>query len=121
HTSRNTRRPSWRNNLSRAFIPLSSARFKKPKLLRILLENWVASLVPSTRHWLLEVALSSSSSTMAVATSPKIKWQSRSSQARWPEQISGFTTTMHFELPERRESTDACKPKVAEEQARFMS
>src|SRR5699024_1158478 len=99
----------------------SSARFKKPKLLRILLENCVASLVPSTRHWLFEVASASLSTTMAVATSPKIKWQSLSSQAKCPEQISGLTTTTHLALPERTESTAACKPKVAEEQATFIS
>ena len=40
-TSLNTLRPSWRNSLSRAPIPPGAARFRKPKLLRMLFEKVV--------------------------------------------------------------------------------
>ena len=49
-TSLNTLRPSWTNSLSRAPIPLGSARFRKPKLLRMLLENLVFRRVSTIRN-----------------------------------------------------------------------
>ena len=46
-------------------------------------------------------AIPASSTSTAVATSPKMKWLSRSRQLRWPEVISGLTTSTLFALPER--------------------
>jgi penicillin-binding protein 1A len=46
-TSLKTLRPSWRKVLSRASGSLSSQRFMKPKLLRMLLLNCVASRCPA--------------------------------------------------------------------------
>ena len=102
-TSLNTLRPSWTNSLS-VFGPDWSmapwARFRKPKLLRILLENTVFSRVPRMSQWLAGAMLASSTST-AVATSPKMKWLSRSRQFRCPLVISGLTTSTLFALPAR--------------------
>ena len=58
---------------------------------------------------------------IAVATSPKMKWLSRSRKFRWPEQISGLTTSTERAAPFSTELTAACRPKVAELQATFMS
>jgi hypothetical protein len=58
---------------------------------------------------------------MAVQTSPKMKWQSRSFQARWAEVISGSTTSTARAAPHFTALTAISMPKVAEEQATFMS
>ena len=87
----------------------------------MLLENCVARRVPSTSHCTGAVALSARSTRMAVHTSPKMKWQSRSFQAWWPEVISGLTTSTHRALPVRTAFTACSMAKVAEEQATFMS
>ena len=58
---------------------------------------------------------------MAVQTSPKMKWQSRSFQARCGEVISGSTTSTARAEPHLTALTAISMPKVAEEQATFMS
>ena len=118
-TSRNTLRPSWVNSLSFWPIPSGAARFRKPKLLRILLENWVFSRVPRMSQ--PSTASSARSTMAAVATSPKMKWLSRSRKFRWPEQISGLTISTARAEPEATKSAAVFRPKVAEEQATFMS
>ena len=65
--------------------------------------------------------MSAASTTSAVQTSPKMKWQSRSRHSRWAEVISGFTTSTHDALPQRMALTACSSAKVAEEQATFMS
>ncbi len=120
-TSLNTLRPSWRKVLSRASGSESSLRLMKPKLLRIALENCVASLVPTISHWSDEVAVSALSMTVAVHTSPKMKWQSRSFHSMCADVISGFTTSAHLTLPERTALTACSMAKVADEHATFMS
>ena len=87
----------------------------------MLLENWVARRVPSTSQASAVVAVSARSTITAVQTSPKMKWQSRSFQAWWPEVISGLTTRTHFALPVRTALTACSMAKVADEQATFMS
>ena len=72
--------------------PSGRGRRRKPLLLPILLENVVAQRVERISKW-GPVAASIRSINVAVATSPKMKWQSRSPHSRWPEQISGFTTS----------------------------
>ena len=57
----------------------------------------------------------------AVATSPKMKWLSRSRKFRWAEQISGLTISTALTEPEAMKSAAVLMPKVAEEQATFMS
>ncbi len=49
-TSLKTLRPSWMNSLSGLLMYSSAVRLRKPKLLRMLLENSVTSLVLSTSH-----------------------------------------------------------------------
>ena len=57
-----------------------------------------------------------------VATSPKMKWLSRSRQLRWPEVISGLTTSHAFRVGPRECSPPPSGSRmVAEEQATFMS
>ena len=120
-TSRNTLRPSWTNSLSRAPMPSSAARLRKPKLLRMLLENWVSSLVLTISNWWAEVAWSARSMTTAVAASPKMKWLSRSRKFRCPVQTSGLTIRIARAWPSCTLLQAAWMPKVAEEQATFMS
>ena len=67
------------------------------------------------------MAQSARSTITAVQTSPKMKWQSRSFQAWWPEVISGLTTSTHLALPVRTALTACSMAKVADEQATFMS
>ena len=50
-----------------------------------------------------------------------MKWLSRSRKLRWPEQISGLTISTAFVEPEVTKSAAVLMPKVAEEQATFMS
>ena len=119
-TSRNTLRPSCRNSLSGAPTPSGAARFRNPKLLRILFENCVFSFVPRIFQCAAGAIVSFSIST-AVATSPKMKWLSRSVKLRWPEQISGFTISTDLACPARTKSAAVCIPNVAEEHATFMS
>jgi len=57
----------------------------------------------------------------AVATSPKMKWLSRSLKFRCAEQISGLTISTALTDPEATKSAAVLMPKVAEEQATFMS
>ena len=57
----------------------------------------------------------------AVATSPKMKWLSRSRKFRWAEQTSGLTMSTALTEPEPMKSAAVLIPKVAEEQATFMS
>ena len=92
----------------------------KPALLRMLLENTVFNCVPSTSK-APAGAVSSRSTRMAVHTSPKMKWQSRSFQARCGEVISGFTTSTARAEPHLTAFTAISMPKVADEQATFMS
>ena len=99
-TSRKTFRPSWTNSLSAVPAFSGAARLRKPKLLRMLLENTVFSLVPRIAQCSAGAMAASSTST-AVATSPKMKWLSRSRQLRWPEVISGLTTSTDRALPAR--------------------
>ena len=87
----------------------------------MLLENCVASRVPSTSQRSAATAVSARSIRMAVHTSPKIKWQSRSRHSWWAEVISGFTTSTQRLLPERTAFTACSSANVAEEQATFMS
>ena len=56
-----------------------------------------------------------------MATSPKMKWLSRSLKFRWAEQISGLTISTALTEPEAMKSAAVLMPKVAEEQATFMS
>jgi hypothetical protein len=58
---------------------------------------------------------------MAVQTSPKMKWQSRSRHSRCAEVISGLTTSTQRALPLRTALTACSMAKVADEQATFMS
>ncbi|MNG25675.1 hypothetical protein D3C84_1105620 [compost metagenome] len=53
--------------------------------------------------------------------SPKMKWLSLSRKLRCPEQISGFTTRASLAVPAASRSAAVLMPKVAEEQATFMS
>ena len=87
----------------------------------MLLENCVARRVPSTSQAPGLLARSARSISSAVHTSPKMKWQSRSVQAWWPEVISGFTTSTQRAVPARTAFTACSMAKVAEEQATFMS
>ena len=124
HTSLNTCWPRWRKISScgsRSTPGRASLEFRKPKSLRMLFENWVASLVPSTSHVSSATASSARSITTAVQASPKMKWKSRSSKLLWPDVISGFTTTTQFAVPLRSASTAACIENVAELHATFMS
>ncbi len=57
----------------------------------------------------------------AVATSPKMKWLSRSLKFRCAEQISGFTISTALTEPEATKSAAVLMPKVAELHATFMS
>jgi hypothetical protein len=57
----------------------------------------------------------------AVATSPKMKWLSRSRKLRWPEQISGLTIRTARAEPLPTKSAAVLMPNVAEEQATFIS
>ncbi|MNE61770.1 hypothetical protein D3C80_1570080 [compost metagenome] len=57
----------------------------------------------------------------AVAASPKMKWLSRSRKFRWPVQTSGLTIRIARAWPSWTALVAACRPKVAEEQATFMS
>ncbi len=57
----------------------------------------------------------------AVATSPKMKWLSRSRKFKWPEQISGLTISTALAEPLAMKSAAVLMPKVADEQATFMS
>ena len=66
-------------------------------------------------------ASDASSTLTAVATSPKMKWLSRSRKFRWPEQISGLTISTALAEPEVTKSEAVLIPNVAEEQATFMS
>ncbi len=85
----------------------------------MLFENWVFSRVPRISQ--PPEAWSASSRITAVATSPKMKWLSRSLKFRWPEQISGLTISTALAEPEAMKSAAVLMPKVAEEQATFMS
>ena len=67
------------------------------------------------------VAVSAASTTTAVHTSPKMKWQSRSRHSRCAEVISGFTTSTQLALPLRTAFAACSMAKVADEQATFMS
>ena len=117
-TSLNTLRPFCMNRISRRSSIASRVGRKKPLLLRILFENWVAQRVERTLN---PSCPSSRSSRTAVATSPKMKWQSRSRHSRWPEVISGEITSARFTDPARIMSAAVWMPNVAEEQATFMS
>jgi hypothetical protein len=66
-------------------------------------------------------ARSSRSTKMAVQTSPKMKWQSRSIHARWADVISGLTTRIARDAPERTALKANSSANVADEQATFMS
>jgi hypothetical protein len=66
-TSLKTLRPSWTNSLSALPSPSGAARLRKPKLLRMLLENTVFSRVPTISQYCAGARLMSSTST-AVAT-----------------------------------------------------
>ncbi|MNQ88120.1 hypothetical protein D3C85_1033740 [compost metagenome] len=90
-------------------------------MLRILLENSVASLQSTTSKRCAAVASSARSSSTAVQASPKMKWLSRSRKFRCAEQISGFTISTARAWPEAMAPTAVWMPKVAEEQATFMS
>jgi len=57
----------------------------------------------------------------AVAASPKMKWLSRSRQFRWPLVISGLTINTARACPLCIAATAVWMPKVADEQATFMS
>jgi hypothetical protein len=50
-----------------------------------------------------------------------MKWLSRSLKFRWPEQISGLTISTALALPVAMKSAAVLMPKVADEQATFMS
>ena len=50
-----------------------------------------------------------------------MKWLSRSRKFRWPVQISGLTISTARAWPVATALTAAWMPKVAEEQATFMS
>ena len=63
--------------------------------------NWLASLLPKISHGIRRKAVSGRSTTSAVHTSPKMKWQSRSCQARCAEQISGLTISTARAVPQR--------------------
>ena len=92
-TSLNTLRPCWRNSLSGLPTPASSKRFMKPKLLRMLFENFVFSFDSRISNWCSPTAVSAASMIIAVHASPKMKWLSRSRKFRWPLVISGFSTS----------------------------
>ncbi len=77
--------------------------------------------MPITAQRSGETALSAASSTMAVQTSPKMKWQSRSRHSRCAEVISGLTINTQRAVPQRMALTACSIAKVAEEQATFMS
>ncbi|MCY1439225.1 hypothetical protein D9M71_554500 [compost metagenome] len=117
----NTLRPSCTNSLSRVPMPSSAARLRKPKLLRMLLENLVSSLVLTMSNWYLDVARSARSMITAVAASPKMKWLSRSRKFRWPVQTSGLTIRTARAWPSCTLLAAVWIPKVAEEHATFMS
>jgi hypothetical protein len=102
--------------MSRRSSIWSRERRRKPSLFLMLLEKRVAARVERTRH-----PAPSASTTTAVATSPKMKWQSRSRHSRCPEVISGETISARRTLPARIMSDTAASAKVAEEQATFMS
>ncbi len=87
----------------------------------MLFEYLVASLLPRTSQVIAAFAVSARSTTSAVHTSPKMKWQSRSFQARWAEQISGLTTSAARAEPVLTALIACSSAKVAEEQATFMS
>ncbi|MCY1466468.1 hypothetical protein D9M71_847890 [compost metagenome] len=70
------------NSLSAAPSPSFAARLRKPKLLRMLLENSVHNLLLTISNWCVEVAWSARSISTAVAASPKMKWLSRSRKFR---------------------------------------
>ena len=57
----------------------------------------------------------------AVQASPKMKWLSRSRQFRWPLVISGLRTNTARAWPLCTAATACWMPKVADEQATFMS
>ncbi|MNI83061.1 hypothetical protein D3C73_1398350 [compost metagenome] len=86
-----------------------------------MLENEVCNLVPRISNWCAEVAWSARSTSTAVAASPKMKWLSRSRKFRWPVQISGLTTNNARAWPSCTLLAAVWMPKVAEEQATFMS
>ena len=100
--------------------PSGAVRLRKPKLLRMLLENFGlearAENVPAAGS-----GSSARSTIKAVATSPKMKWLSRSRKFRWPEQISGFDHQRRIGRARRDVSAAVLIAKVADEQATFMS
>ena len=66
-------------------------------------------------------AVSDDSTITAVATSPKMKWLSRSVKFRWAEQTSGLTISTALTEPPAMKSAAVLMPKVAELHATFMS
>ena len=87
----------------------------------MLLENWVFSRVPRMSQPPPAGVISARSTITAVATSPKMKWLSRSRKFRWPEQISGLTIRTARAEPLVTKSAAVLIPKVADEHATFMS
>ena len=65
--------------------------------------------------------MSAASITIAVQASPKMKWLSRSRKFRWPLVISGFSTSTARAWPLCTAAIAVWMPKVADEQATFMS
>ena len=80
---------------------LRSQRLRKPKLLRMLLENSVFSFEPRIAHAPARRDLSRSRPARATAASPKMKCVSRSRKLRWPVVSSGLTTSTERAWPAR--------------------
>jgi hypothetical protein len=90
-----------RKVLSRSSGSVSSQRFRKPALLRMLLLNWWPAWCPAPPSARPIGPCRRASTMSAVQTSPKMKWQSRSRHSRWAEVISGLTTSTRVALPQR--------------------
>ncbi len=101
---------------------LSSALFMKPKVVADVVRELGRQLGAQDLPLLsADVASSARSSTIAVQTSPKMKWQSRSFHSRWAEVISGLTISTQRAVPAFSALTACSIAKVAAEQATFMS
>ena len=81
--------PDWLNRIPETMIPPTA---------QVL--DTVFSFVPKMSQC-SGGAIAASSTSTAVATSPKMKWLSRSRQFKWPDVISGLTTSTLLAFPAR--------------------